>query len=589
MIIRDGDHVFHTEERGRSDSHVLHAEKQDCGGGLLLLSYEGPGGEVKLPEGVTCVCEDAFAYCKQVTDVIMPGTVRRIARRAFFRSGIRTVSLPDSLNSIEEFAFSGTPLERVDIPGGIDIIPKEAFRGCSSLRKVWLGDGVKMLKKAAFKDCTALEKVRIPAGLCMINGNAFENDDRIVLTGPGRMTGLIVNMDPVVYYDPETGKMTVPEGVRELPESWRLWAQTGIKVLDLPRSLKYYNWYYLSLLGAAGNAGTLRRIVTDRDALAAEIALMLDVECVDRDGQSFTFQVPSNIGSWIFEPDEEYNGVCLTERRGRIGATGMAFYTTVVIPNEINGKPVTSIGAGAFEGCSDADAFYIPDSVKRIGRRAFGNSVFCKKHFGQLFLRLPEHVSIAEDAFKGTKYITIESVRRELQQRETQKAYEAEMEARWTDSMKEFAEKAADDPAIGTGTESRPALMPNIWKYFDRLSREERVRELTHFFVAWAPSAGAGEAYIWIALDQDRARFHINSDGKSPADFRRFAGQIEDGGNQSFIWTSERGDYSWNIQRRSGIVYVSVPKIGKGFFFSYEAFLRAIEGLSPERPTETVI
>ena len=128
---------------------------------------------------------------------------------------------------------------------------------------------------------------------------------------------------------------------------------------------------------------------------------------------------------------------------------------------------------------------------------------------------------------------------------------------------------------------------PNIWQYFDRLSREERIRELTHFFIAWGFPAGAREASIWITLDHNRTRFHISSDGKSPVDFRRFAGLVEDGENQSFAWTSARGDYSWNIQRRGGIVYVSAPKFGKGFFFSYEAFLRSIEGLKGEFRTST--
>lgn len=287
-------------------------------------------------------------------------------------------------------------------------------------------------------------------------------------------------------------------------------------------------------------------------------------------------------GKWVTRPDAEYGGVCLTGRLGKIGATGKADYTTVVIPDEINGKPVTSIGAGAFDGCGDADAFYVPDSVKRIGSKAFGNSVFCTKYYGKLFLRLPEHVSIAEDAFEGTKYITRESIRRDLEQRKAQKASEAEKEARWTDSISEFIQNAADDLAIGTGTEGQPALMPNIWQYFDRLSREERVRELTHFFTAWGPSAGAREAAVWIALDHDRARFFISSEGKSPVDFRKYAGQIEDGGNQFFAWTSATGDYSWNIQRRGGIVYVSAPKFRKGFFFSYEAFLHSIESLKGE-------
>ena len=97
-ILRDGEHLFYTDGRGG------------------LYSYEGPGGAVRVPEGVECIAPEAFALCTHVTSVILPEGVWNICRRAFYRSGIRTVSLPESLKEIGELAFAGTPLEHVRIP-----------------------------------------------------------------------------------------------------------------------------------------------------------------------------------------------------------------------------------------------------------------------------------------------------------------------------------------------------------------------------------------------------------------------------------------------------------------------------------------
>ena len=94
----EGRHVFHTNRNGG------------------LLSYDGDGGEVKVPDGIKYILEEAFAFCNHVTSVILPEGVQAIAKRAFFKSGIRTITLPNSLTRIQECAFSDTPLESIYIP-----------------------------------------------------------------------------------------------------------------------------------------------------------------------------------------------------------------------------------------------------------------------------------------------------------------------------------------------------------------------------------------------------------------------------------------------------------------------------------------
>ncbi len=69
-------------------------------------------------------------------------------------------------------------------------------------------------------------------------------------------------------------------------------------------------------------------------------------------------------GPYSYEVDEETNEVCITKYNS-------ATDTGAAIPSEIDGKPVTSIGANAFSGCDKLTWVSIPKSVKSIGEGAF--------------------------------------------------------------------------------------------------------------------------------------------------------------------------------------------------------------------------
>lgn len=642
-VLCDGGHIFHTMDQRCSFSFFRFP------GDIVLQSYEGPGGVVRVPDGVGSIGPEAFAYCTHVTDVILPEGVQYIARKAFYRSGIKTISLPDTMLYIDELAFADSALECVDIPDevqkvgerafaqaaklrrarlpegmtsleagvfsgctalkeialpksliyikdgalqscaslesielpeGLTVIGPQAFCGCASLREASLGDSVRKLGPDAFRDCTALERVRIPERLLMTNGNAFGNNGRMELTGPGRVLGPVISEEPEVFYHPVTETAVFSDGVVMLPQICMLWGHFSVRTLDLPKSLAQFHWYYLARLRP------LTRIVTDRGATAAEIALLLDAECVDRQGQSFTLHAPVYSEAWTFEPDPDYDGIRLTGHRERAGALGPEGYVTVVIPEEIDGRPVTSIGAGLFDGCDYADAFYVPDSVKHIESLAFAHNAFCSWSGHELFMRMPEDVIVAEDAFEHSRHTTraeaweADAIR--MQEREARKAREAGPSTPAETPFSLFAANAAHDPAIGTGTKGRPGLQPNIWQYFDRLSSEERIQALTHSFRVWGEISGVGWATIGIVLDGHSAEFRISYIGASPADFRRFVKDIADGEKQHFVWTSEPGAFPWRIQRRGGIFYMEPPLIEDGVFIAREELLRAVEGMTAE-------
>jgi hypothetical protein len=81
----------------------------------------------------------------------------------------------------------------------------------------------------------------------------------------------------------------------------------------------------------------------------------------------FSYETRSEIIGYLdWEPVEAETGVEITEYHGPGG--------DVVIPDSIDGVPVTSIGQDAFYFCGTLTSVTIPDSVTAIGIRAFG---FC--------------------------------------------------------------------------------------------------------------------------------------------------------------------------------------------------------------------
>lgn len=67
-----------TEESMMSDASDFEIDENG-----VLVKYNGPGGDVVIPDGVTSIGYDAFADCRSLTGVIIPDGVTSIGDGAF--------------------------------------------------------------------------------------------------------------------------------------------------------------------------------------------------------------------------------------------------------------------------------------------------------------------------------------------------------------------------------------------------------------------------------------------------------------------------------------------------------------------------
>lgn len=164
---------------------------------MTMLKRYPPGktcDEYTVPSGVTQICEGAFSYSRNVSEIVMPDSVYKIGSDAFREcSGLKKVDLPDSIKTVPQRCFYDcAALTEIKLPSMLSDIGTSAFWQCGSLKSVTIPENVTEISDRAFAYCTALDEVIIPesvatvtpggtvqacgAGTAVITATAAENE-----------------------------------------------------------------------------------------------------------------------------------------------------------------------------------------------------------------------------------------------------------------------------------------------------------------------------------------------------------------------------------------------------------------------------
>lgn len=76
--------------------------------GGVLVEYNGTGGNVVIPDGVTEIAPEVFYgfFSFSGLKVTLPNSIRVIGREAFCESSLSSINLPEGLTTIEDTAFA---------------------------------------------------------------------------------------------------------------------------------------------------------------------------------------------------------------------------------------------------------------------------------------------------------------------------------------------------------------------------------------------------------------------------------------------------------------------------------------------------
>ncbi len=356
--------------------NILSSEDLTCEVTYRTTSYTSYSGTVVIPETVTY---NGTTY-----------SVTEIGESAFrYCTGLTHVTIGNSVTSIGNYAFrscSGLTGD-LTIPESVTSIGGEAFYYCTGLTSLTIGESVTNISVWAFAYCTGLTEVTIGNSVNTINQYAFCNCTGLTeLTIPESVTSIGAGA-----FERCTGLTEVNfNAIACSSESEPFKGCTNISTFSFGNSVTIipdYLCYELTGLTSV----TIGNSVTS-------IGQYAFYQCSALTEMTIPNSVTS-IGQYAF-----YQCSALTEMTipnsvtsiGQYAFYGCSALTEITIPNS-----VTKIGSSAFYGCSSLAELSIPESVTEIGSSAF---VDCT---GLAEVTIPESVtSIGNSAFRNCSGLT---------------------------------------------------------------------------------------------------------------------------------------------------------------------------------------
>ena len=437
-------------------------------GKYSLAGYSGARENIKIPatyNGGTVVSIEswAFADCNGITSVIVPDSVISIGKGAFSGcSSLESITIPfvgaeaDKTSSdtyqypfgyifgasrytggtrVEQYYFGSSTspttydyyyipssLRNVTVTGGN--ILYGAFRNCSMLTSVTIGNSVTSIGNYAFSGCTGLTSVTIGNSVTSIGSGAFYNCTGLTsVTIPDSVTSIGESA-----FEDCTGltSVTIGNSVTSIGECafMSCTGLTSVTIGSSVESIGVYAFHYCKGLTSVtiGNSVASIGVGAFSGCSSLESITIPFVGAEAGKTSSDTYQYPfgyifgtssytggTGVRQYYYGSSTSsttYDYFCIPSSLRSVTVTGgnilygafrnCSMLTSVTIPDS-----VTSIVDYAFSGCTGLTSVTIPDSVKSIGNNAFENCT------GLTSVTIPDSVeSIGDYAFYGCTGLT---------------------------------------------------------------------------------------------------------------------------------------------------------------------------------------
>ena len=309
---------------------------------------------------VTRIGTCAFANCRKLESVRVPGSVIEIGNYAFYRCrSLREIDLPKNMDVIESHAFDGCcDLSVIELPKALKYIMNSVFSNCDDLKEIVMPDNVMFVYDYAFCNCGSLTRVKIGNSVKRIGGSVF-------------------------YECENLSSVELGNNVEQIGE-WAFFRCKSLQSIDIPDSVRD-----LDFCSFAGSG--LRHVKLGRGLSAISVGAFYN-SALER------IEIPENIKvieDGAFKMCYELRGVKLSNGLTEIEREGFLYcreLNNIVIPDSVR-----KIGEDAFRGCSSLSCVEFGNGLSSIGKGAFYDCLLEYVRFGSKVRKCVYYVNLQDD------------------------------------------------------------------------------------------------------------------------------------------------------------------------------------------------
>ena len=213
----------------------------------MLSDYNSTLREVRLPDTVTDIVDNAFGSCAALEKINLPASLKRIGRFAFQNcTSLQTIDLPDGLEVIGDYAFAGCAYCDYDFDDDWKLIA--TYTGPE---EITLPATLKELGPGAFTNCGNLKRINLASdlqGWHLTDGVLF-TDDNVLVCYPAGLedASYIVPADTIAigeaaFHGTKLTSITLNEGLTRV-ENYAFFNCYKLTELTLPDSLEWIGDY----------------------------------------------------------------------------------------------------------------------------------------------------------------------------------------------------------------------------------------------------------------------------------------------------------------------------------------------------------